>query len=605
MLAAARKGVLLEPTMVALAPQPPVPPAGTPFVLLDDARAGGAPARLYTGPRHILVATEASQVRAVIDAASTDTADAAGFLSYAAGGAFEPRAADPHPCPTPLAWFGLFDGWRTIDDVASWLPDAAGAALGPLTPAVSHDDYAAMFDAAQALITAGDLYQLNLTFRATVPVLGDALALYARLRGAAGAGWGAIVATGDQLLLSFSPELFVAVDGDRLTCRPMKGTARRDPDAARDAAAADTLAADTKQRAENLMIVDLMRNDLARVAVAGSVDVPALFAIERYPTVHQMTSTVTATLAPGRDVRDVLAALFPCGSVTGAPKVRAMQAIAAIERGPARGPYTGAIGRIDRSGDAMFNVAIRTLLIDRDAREATLGIGGGIVADSRVDDEWDEAMAKAAFLDAARASGDLIETMAFDPIEGIPLVERHLERMKGSALLLGFAFDRHATRNELQAATFRLREPARIRLLLARSGAIAIEVAPLPPVLTRPLRAVAARLPVARDDWRLQHKTTDRGFWDRARRATGADEVVFVDPAGTLTEGSFTNIFVARGDYLLTPRAGPLLPGVLRAELLATGRAIEADLTVDDLRDGFLLGNALRGLMPAVLTVAQ
>jgi para-aminobenzoate synthetase/4-amino-4-deoxychorismate lyase len=318
-----------------------------------------------------------------------------------------------------------------------------------------------------------------------------------------------------------------------------------------------------------------------------------------------MTSTVTATLAPGRDVRDVLAALFPCGSVTGAPKVRAMQAIAAIERGPARGPYTGAIGRIDRSGDAMFNVAIRTLLIDRDAREATLGIGGGIVADSRVDDEWDEAMAKAAFLDAARASGDLIETMAFDPIEGIPLVERHLERMKGSALLLGFAFDRHATRNELQAATFRLREPARIRLLLARSGAIAIEVAPLPPVLTRPLRAVAARLPVARDDWRLQHKTTDRGFWDRARRATGADEVVFVDPAGTLTEGSFTNIFVARGDYLLTPRAGPLLPGVLRAELLATGRAIEADLTVDDLRDGFLLGNALRGLMPAVLTVAQ
>jgi para-aminobenzoate synthetase/4-amino-4-deoxychorismate lyase len=379
----------------------------------------------------------------------------------------------------------------------------------------------------------------------------------------------------------------------------MKGTARRLPDAAEDAAAALALAEDEKQRAENLMIVDLMRNDLSRVAVAGSVAVPGLFAVETYPTVHQMTSTITAELAEDRDAVDVIAALFPCGSITGAPKLRAIAALDEIEA-DARGPYTGSIGRIDRDGDAQFNVAIRTLHW-RDG-EATLGLGGGIVADSTADAEWDEALAKGAFIAAAARPLDLIETMAFDPMEGVLRVERHLARMKASARALGFAFDRHGARNELQAATFRLRHAARVRLLLARSGAIAIEVGPAPAPRAGPLRVALVPLPVPEHDLRLAHKTSDRRFYDAARIAAGTDEILFVREDGRLTEGSFTSVFVERDGRLLTPPATlGLLPGVLRGELIEEGRAVEADLTAADLAAGFLLGNALRGLMPAVL----
>ncbi|MEH3103001.1 MAG: aminodeoxychorismate synthase component I [Sphingomonas phyllosphaerae] len=576
-----------------------------PFVLLHDARSGLDRARLYHAPRRVLAAQTPAEVHDVLAAIRSWPGAAAGFLSYGAGAAFEPAAGREPDCATPLAWFGLFDRHEEIADVAAWLPDAAGAWTGAPEPEPSRSDYRAMFEAAQALIRAGDLYQLNLTFRARVPFIGDPLALYAGLRQAAGAGWSALVATGAQTILSLSPELFFTRDGDALVSRPIKGTARRNADPAIDLAVAHALAADAKQRAENLMIVDLMRNDLSRVAVAGSVAVPELFAVERYPTVHQLTSKVTATLAPERHAVDVLSALFPCGSITGAPKVRAMQAIATVERGTPRGTYTGAIGRIDADGSAAFNVAIRTLTIDEGADHAVIGIGGGIVADSRVEDEWDEAMAKAAFLAGARRRVDLLETMAFDPDEGVLRIERHLERLRTSAAALGFVFDRHAARNELQAATFRLRAAARVRLMVSQSGVVAIEVAAAPPAPDRPLRVALAPLPVGERDWRLRHKTSDRRFYDAARAASGADEVLFFTPDGRLTEGSYTNLFVPRGDTLRTPRAGPLLPGVLRGELLDSGKAVEDDLTVADLRDGLFVGNALRGLMRATLAVAQ
>ena len=379
----------------------------------------------------------------------------------------------------------------------------------------------------------------------------------------------------------------------------MKGTARREGDAAADARAAQDLRDDPKQRAENLMIVDLMRNDLSRVARPGSVAVPLLFAVEPYPTVHQMVSTVTADLAEGRDAVDVLAALFPCGSITGAPKIRAMQAIADIEDS-ARGLYTGAIGRLDADGDAMFNVAIRTLTWPRGSDHVTLGIGSGIVADSVAADEWDECLAKAAFLTSGQRDFDLIETMAFDPLEGIQHLEAHLARMKASALALGFTFNRHDARNELQAATFRLRDARRIRLLLARSGAVVVEVGPRPAPFESTVAVRVVPLPVSQDDLRLRHKTSARGFYDAARAAAGTPEVLFETPDGYLTEGSYTNLFVARGDKLVTPPlAEGLLPGILRSHLIETGRAVEGRLTRDDLREGFLLGNALRGLFRA------
>lgn len=589
-----------------------LPPA--PFVLLDDARAGGAPARLYSAPAAVIEAWapgEMAGALAALRAAVAAGRQAAGFLAYEAGHALEPRAGAAPATPTPLLWFGLFDGFAEIADPLALLPDPAGAWIGAPAPEITRAEYDAMIAAVQGLIAAGDIYQANLTFRAQVPFAGDPLAVYAAVRARAAAGWGAVVATGRETLLSFSPELFFDLTDGQITCRPMKGTARRLPDPAQDAAAAAALAADDKQRAENLMIVDLMRNDLARVAMAGSVRVPALFAVEHYPTVHQMTSTVTATPAMGKDAIDVLAALFPCGSITGAPKIRAMQVIAEVECESPRGPYTGAIGQIAAPGTAQFNVAIRTLLVDETrvsdgVRHATIGLGGGIVADSRAADEWDEALAKGAFLTHDSRPFDLIETMAFDPEAGVVMVEQHLARMKASAETFGFAFDRHDARNELQAATFRLRHPAKVRLLAARSGRIAIEVAPAPPMRTAPMRVALAPLPVAPRDFRLRHKTSDRAFHDDARIAAGADEVAFVDPDGFLTEGSFTTIFIERDGRLVTPPlARGLLPGILRAALIEQGRAVEGDIAPADLANGFFIGNALRGLMPAVVAVAK
>ncbi len=577
----------------------------SPFVLLDDARDGGAPARLYRDPRRMVTAVTASEVRgalAEIRAAVGEGLQAAGYLAYEAGAALVARA--PSVADAPLLWFGLFDDHESLsaEAVDALLPDPAGAWAAAPVPTITQADYDAAMARVLGYIGAGDIYQANLTFRAEVPFLGDPLALYARLRRNARAGHGGVVATGSTTLLSLSPELFFTAEGDALTCRPMKGTATRAAIPADDRLRAAALAADTKQRAENLMIVDLMRNDLSRVAVPGSVAVPALFTVETYPTIHQMTSTVTATLAPSKDAIDVVEALFPCGSITGAPKLRAMEIVAELEPGP-RGAYTGAIGRIDPSG-ATFNVAIRTLVVPAGAARATLGLGSGIVADSRADEEWAECLAKGAFVTAGQRPIDLIETMGFDPEIGLLRLETHLARLKASAEALGFAFDRHAARNELQAATFRLRGAKRIRLLLAASGSIAIEVSDVPPPPAGPVEVAILPLPVDAADFRLRHKTSDRDFYDETRRSSGAFEVVF-DHDGLITEGSFTSVFVERDGVLVTPRTPGLLPGVLRADLIADGRAIEGDVTRDDLAGGFFVGNALRGLMPAIVAVAK
>lgn len=575
-----------------------------PFVLLDDAR-GGAPARLYADPVEIIRADRPEQVRPALEALRTARArglEAAGYIRYEAAAGLEPKLA--HLAGQgPLLWFGLFNGYEEVSPAAI-LPDPAGAWAGAPKPRIARRDYADSFARVAELISAGDIYQANLTFRAEVPTAGSPASVYALVRGRAAAGYGALVATGEEWLLSFSPELFFALEAGTLTAKPMKGTAVRDSDPARDAANAAELRADPKQRAENLMIVDLMRNDLSRVSRAGSVAVPQLFHVEHYPTVHQMVSTITADLDADRDAIDALAALFPCGSITGAPKLRAMEVIAETENAP-RGIYTGAIGRLDTNGDAMFNVAIRTLTLAGGDSRAVLGLGSGVVADSDPEQEWQECLAKGAFVTAGEHPFDLIETMRFDPMEGIPLLERHLSRTKGSAEALGFAFDRHAVRNELQAATFRLRTPSKVRLLLGRSGAISIGISPMPETPDQPVRVAIRPLEVAPDDFRLAHKTSRRGFYDRARGATGAWEVVFTDPEGFLTEGSFTSIFVERDGMLLTPPlARGLLPGVLRGQLIESGRAIEHDLRPQDLAGGFQLGNALRGLVSAV-TVAE
>ena len=484
----------------------------------------------------------------------------------------------------------------------SLLPDPAGAWLSALRPGISRADYAKSFAAVQEFIAAGDIYQANLTFPLSADYTGDPLALYAALRPRAAAGYGGVIWTGEQHYLSFSPELFFALKDRRVTTKPMKGTAERRTDPAADAIEVETLRTDPKQRAENLMIVDLLRNDLSRVCEAGSVAVPELFHVESYPTVHQMTSTVTGLLPEGSDAVDVIKAMFPCGSITGAPKIRAMQIIGEVETAP-RGIYCGSIGRIDANGDAAFNVAIRTFTLCEAIKhgslgQITLGLGSGIVADSGEAAEWAECLAKGDFAKVDGFGFDLIETMRFEPAHGIARLELHLERMKASARTFGFEFDRHSARNQLHAATFHQDALSKIRMLLSKSGAIAIEIRPLTET-TEPWRVAVVPLPVESADFRLHHKTTDRAFYDDARKASGVDEVVFAHADGFLTEGSITAIFVERGGQLLTPPLRGALPSVLRRELIDQGRAIEADLTAEDLTQNFLIGNSVRGLIPA------
>jgi para-aminobenzoate synthetase/4-amino-4-deoxychorismate lyase len=327
-----------------------------------------------------------------------------------------------------------------------------------------------------------------------------------------------------------------------------------------------------------------------------------LFAVESYPTVLQMTSTVTAELEEGSGPVDLIEAIYPCGSITGAPKIRAMEIIHALEPTP-RGIYCGAIGRLAPDGEAAFNVAIRTLTLKAGGKRATtarLGLGSGIVADSRAGEEWRECLTKGAFVETQRPF-DLIETMSYDPRAGIGELDRHLARMKRSAQALDFAFDRHVTRNELQAATFRA-GPSIIRLLLSRSGAMAIELRPPPTNPKEPVTVKVASLPVTSEDFRLAHKTSDRAFYDEARETSGTFEVLFRDRDGFLTEGSFTSLFVERNGRLLTPPLSRgLLPGILRERLIEEGRAEEADLTAKDLGSGFLIGNSVRGLIRATL----
>jgi len=601
--------------------------AGEPFILLDDARSEGAvDAQLFEKPRQLFVARtppEVDRVLAEADAARREIGGTlAGYIAYEAGFALEaklqPLAAARTGAEGPLVWLGLFDQPAIIPaaEVPQWLADRSqggATSIGPLDPQVSTGAYLDAFDRLQEAIQAGDIYQANLTFRLAGAARGDPVALYAAIRPAAQAGYGGLVFDGNHWLLSFSPELFFALKGRSAKAKPMKGTRPRGRTPEEDEAFKEELAASAKDRAENLMIVDLLRNDLSRVANAGSVRVEKPFEVESYPTVHSMVTTIRATLREGTGAVDMIRALFPCGSITGAPKIRAMELIDEVER-DARGAYCGAIGRIGpnpggEGDDAAFNVAIRTIRLtpgENEKHHAVLGVGGAIVADSDGMGEWRECLIKAGFVREAAGGHDLIETMRFEPDTGVARLERHLERMKRSAAELGFAFDRHEARNKVQALCFELEAPTRLRLLLSRGGEISLESSALPLPREGLSECIPLPLPVVPGDWRLRHKTTDRGFYEVARAiatARGAHEALFVREDGLVTEGSVTNVFVERGGKLLTPPVAlGLLPGILRGELLAEGRALEAELTLDDLAAGFFIGNGLRGLLPARLT---
>lgn len=538
---------------------------------------------------------------------------AAGYISYEAGYLLERRLESLLPASrvVPLLWFGIFAPPQALTgaqlDRFFSKRGTARAYTGPLRHEWKSSKHYQAFRRARALIHAGDVYQVNLSFRSHFNFVGAPLSLYAGLRGHAAAAHSAYVDDGQRQILSLSPELFFSISRDgHIVTKPMKGTAPREENPIADAAARARLYSSEKERAENLMIVDLLRNDLGRIALPASVSVEKLFEVETYPTVHQMVSTVTARLQPGLQATQILHALFPCGSVTGAPKIRAMEIIRELESSP-RGVYCGGIGYFGPDGSASFNVGIRTLTICGDGGE--LGIGGAIVSDSSAAAEYEECLLKARYFEAARKPIALIETLRWSPAEGFVRLSRHLARIEASAKSFGLLFDRAAVLSSLEKAVQDGSLSQRVRLTLSENGQPNCTARPLPRTPAR-WRYIISRERVLESDELLRHKTSWRELFDReaARAATlGCDEVIFLNRRGEVTEGARANIFIRVGKRLITPAlACGLLNGCLRQELIENGQCSEAILYPQNLcgADKVYFGNSLRGLIPATLASA-
>jgi para-aminobenzoate synthetase/4-amino-4-deoxychorismate lyase len=592
-------------------------------VLLDSARpdAENRWSWGFTAPRRILTATTTDEVYELVEELETATTRGhyvAGYLSYEAGHPFVDLEI-PGRADTPLAWFGVYDaphrlapadvetGLNTLD---TW-PTVRDVRLD-----VSRAEYVDAIDAIRRHIGRGNVYQINYTAPLRFRVEGDPRALYRRLRARQRVPYAAYLNCGDRQILSLSPELFVRREGNRVLTRPMKGTIRRGRTLQEDRALQQQLAADSKNRAENLMIVDLLRNDLSVCCQPGSVTVPALYETEPYPSVTQMTSTVEGHLQNDTGLADLLRALFPCGSVTGAPKRRAMRAIRDLETAP-RGVYCGAIGMAGPDDKAVFNVAIRTAVLD--GAEGTMGLGSGIVWDSDPEAEYDECTLKGTFLtgDAASQSEDagspeddfkLIETMRFDGVR-IPLLDRHVERLARAAEYFSFPFDEDRFRRRVERSGSGCDEATlKVRATLDRWGRLEMATTPIDDEGHEPWRLVIADERVDRTDPFFYHKTTRRGVYHRAlaaAQAKGYDEAVLLNQDGDVTEGTYSNLFVRQDENLWTPPVeSGLLAGVYRDHVLETQpQASTRTLTLDDLTgaDALYCCNAVRGWCAATL----
>lgn len=575
-------------------------------------------------PTRWLLARTLDEVTAVVAAADTAARAGAwvvGMVAYEAAAAFD-AALHTRPATEgfPLAAFAVFEEAPTdgLTDGPTAEPNA-GPDAQPRAAVLAADgfhcgrwreergrgDILADITALQDEIAAGRHYQTNLTMRLAAPFSGSGAALFHALHRSQPEGYGLYLDGGDWQLASVSPELFFDWRAGQLTTRPMKGTAPRHADPTRDAAAAAAMTTSPKERAENLMIVDLLRNDLARIAVTGSVRVPALFAVEALPSVWQMTSTVTCETRPDLTLVQVFAALFPCGSITGAPKVTAMQAIAEREVSP-RGAYCGALGLIRPGGHATFNVGIRTVSIDRRQHQARCGIGSGITMDSEGAAEYAEWQAKRRFLLRATAHFSLLETLLLrDGSYG--LLERHLARLASSAAHFGILCVPARVQAALQAwANAHPQGDWRVRLLVDRQGAIQVEGFPQEPTPPH-IRVALAAAPVRSDDEFLRHKTTERSAYTAQAVPEGCFDLLLWNERDELTEFTRGNVVVELDGRLLTPalEAG-LLNGVLRQDMLDRGLITESVIRRTDLAraTGLYFINGLRGRIAAELTGA-
>jgi para-aminobenzoate synthetase/4-amino-4-deoxychorismate lyase len=567
-------------------------------VVLRDAAAGEW--LIFAGPEEVCVALDPADVPDALAKTCRRVEEeqlyAAGFVCYEAAAAFDPALVTHGHGPLPLVCFGLFRKPERVDQ----LPESAASGPGyEWNFTGSREDYLETIARIRLEIEAGNTYQVNYTIRQRAKDVQDPWQLF--LATAADAPYAAYIDCVDHAILSASPELFFELNGDRLLCKPMKGTAARGMTSAEDREKRQKLYESVKDRAENVMIADMVRNDIGRIAIPGSVTAEALYDIEKYRTVWQMTSTVTASTRAS--VVDIFRALFPSASVTGAPKVASMKLIAALEDSP-RQVYTGAIGYIAPQRRARFSVAIRTAVIDRKTHTGVYGVGGGIVWDSDAEDEYQECLNKARVLGTpVPDSGfSLLETMLWTFEDGFVLLVAHLERLQTSAEYFDFAFDRVAIEGKLAALADTLPPLGkhRVRLLLQRNGAVGIEAEPASQDgQSRRFRLALAMSPVNPRDPFLYHKTTRRGVYENALQAAGdCDDVLLWNTDGNITESSIGNVVVKLGGKLLTPPATcGLLAGTFRQKLLRDRVIEERPISLSELADAeaIFLINSVRG----------
>jgi len=582
-----------------------------------DDLTGATPSFRLVEPVGVLEATRAGEVVAVLEAAEAAAGRGlwvAGFVSYEAAPGLDPalsvRPRDPEDAfaGLPLAWFAMFE---RAEETTLPLPRDDGvpaAQEGTWAPITPRERFESAVGRIHELIAAGDTYQVNHTMRLRSRVQGDPRGLYRDLCYAQRGAFSAYLDLGRYRVLSASPELFFERRGGAIVTRPMKGTAPRGRWSEEDRAAADRLLASAKERAENAMIVDLLRNDLGRISRPGSVTWADVFRVERYETVWQLTTTVSAELETGTGLADIFRGLFPSGSVTGAPKVRTMEIMGELEDSP-RGVYCGTVGYLAPAGsgqpDARFNVAIRTVTVDTATTTAEYGVGGGITWDSDARAEYDEVVAKSRVLTARRPDFELLETMRFDPPEGVRHLDRHLDRLAASADFFGFRYDetepREAVEKTVASAST---SAARVRLSLRKDGTVRVAATPAP---SDPPSVRVAIDDVAQDprDVFLFHKTSLRERYDEAkRRHPDADDVLLVNDRGEVTESTIANVAARiRGTWVTPPLDAGLLPGIGRAVALDEGRLIEGVLTIEDARtaDELALISDARGWRSAVL----
>lgn len=531
---------------------------------------------------------------------------AAGFIAYEASPAFDPALeVRDDDSGFPLLWFGLFEApaRRTSLPLPRDTPPAREMGPPEWIATIRADDYTRSLATLREDLYRGATYQVNFTYRLRCQQALNPATLFPQLVAAQGPCYAAYVDTGRFAICSASPELFFTLEDTTLVSRPMKGTCPRGKTTEEDRHRAAWLQASEKNRSENVMIVDMIRNDMGRIAFPGTVVPEPLFTVERYPTVWQMVSTVSARTTAS--LTALLSALFPCASITGAPKPRTMSIIAREETTPRR-IYTGCIGYLSPGRKAQFNVAIRTALIDREAGTSEYGTGGGIVWDSRDQAEYDESLLKAAILTAPLPGFDLIETLLWEPGEGYFLLERHLARLRDSAGYFGIPLDVEQAKHALLQRADSLGTPHRIRLLLSPQGALSLSCQPFDAAMAcRPARIALAKSPVNLESPFLYHKTTHRAPYEQARSENPSfDDVLLWNQRGELTESTLANLVVEREGVRVTPpQACGLLAGTFRAECLARGELREAVIHRDELRPGMRIWliNSLRKWRPAVL----